>query len=184
MKQLLALVTVVWLLLAGCAGFGGPRVVTIDEQQLNALAARAFPIDRRLLDVFDINISAPRLTLHPESNRIATELEVRGADRLFGSSLNGKLAFDSGLRFDPSDQTLRLSEVRVHQLRFEEGGEGPRHATARRLGTTLAELMLENLVIYRLGDDRRARLAQAGLEATAVTVTSRGVEISLSSTAR
>ena len=48
-----------------------------------------------------------------------------------------------------------------------------------RLGQALAEKVLDDLVIYRLGAEPLARLREAGLVPGAVTVTARGVEITL-----
>ena len=48
-----------------------------------------------------------------------------------------------------------------------------------RLGPALAEKVLENLTIYRLGAETSTRLREAGLTPGAVTVTARGVEITL-----
>ena len=48
-----------------------------------------------------------------------------------------------------------------------------------RLGPALAEKVLEDLAIYRLGAERSTRLREAGLTPGAVTVTARGVEITL-----
>ena len=48
-----------------------------------------------------------------------------------------------------------------------------------RLGPALAEKVLEDLAIYRLGAEPSTRLREAGLTPGAVTVTARGVEITL-----
>ena len=48
-----------------------------------------------------------------------------------------------------------------------------------RLGHALAEKVLEDLAIYRLGAESSTRLREAGLTPGAVTVTARGVEITL-----
>ena len=47
------------------------------------------------------------------------------------------------------------------------------------LGHALAEKVLEDLAIYRLGAESSTRLREAGLTPGAVTVTARGVEITL-----
>jgi len=101
---------------------------------------------------------------------------------------------------------LRLTQVRVQQLWFEVGagpstppaglppglqfgtpaappaGAGaPRVAghAPLRLGAALVEKVLEDLAIYRLGAEPSSRLREAGLTPGAVTVTARGVEITL-----
>ena len=68
--------------LPGCAGLGGPRVVTLGEAELNTLVARQFPRQQRLLEVFDVEISRPALRLLPERNRLAVTLALSARDRL------------------------------------------------------------------------------------------------------
>ena len=169
--------------LAGCAGLGGPTVITLDEAQLNRLVARQFPQQRRLLEVLDVEASQPRLQLLAERNRLALQLAVLARDRLLGSRQTGRLDFDSALRFEPSDQSLRLTQVRVSQLRLDDAS-APAEALAGRLGRVLGERLLEDLSVYQLAADQQDRLRQRGLQPGAVTVTARGVEITLAPLAR
>lgn len=176
--------------LPGCAGLGGPSVITLGEAELAALVGRAFPLNRRVLEVLDLQLSAPRLRLQPERNRVAVALTLQAQERLRGGSGRGELAFDSALRYEPQDASVRLTQVRVQQVDFVPGSSaGPASAaldaltaqpgTAQRIGRALAERALEDLAIYRLGAERQASLRQLGLQPGAVTVTARGVEITL-----
>ena len=193
--------------LAACSSWTGPRLITLGEAELADRVARLFPQTRRLLELLDIELSAPSLRLLPESNRLALALWLRTRERLLGNAGHGQLAFDCALRWAPQDASLRLTQVRVQQLWWEVGpgpvtppmpppipppiptrvpvsptaAAGPRDATGAppRLGPVLAEKVLEDLVIYRLGAEPQARLREAGLAPGAVTVTARGVEITL-----
>lgn len=192
--------------LAGCSGWTGPPVITLGEAELAERLGRLFPLSRRVLEVLDIELSAPRLRLLPASNRLALALWLRSRERLLGNAGHGQLAFDCALRWVPQDASLRLTQVRVQQLWFElgpgpatppsttpawppavpsagasGGAAAPRETAAAspRLGPALAEKVLEDLVIYRLGAEPAARLGAAGLAPGAVTVTARGVEITL-----
>jgi hypothetical protein len=69
-------------LLAGCAALFGPRTVDVSQAQLEELLARRFPLSRRVLEIFDVTVSAPRLRLLPEANRIATDFDLSSSDRL------------------------------------------------------------------------------------------------------
>lgn len=162
--------------LGGCAGLGGPRSVTLSEAELNTLLARQFPIDRRVLEVLDVNVSSPRLRLLPERNRLATELDVRAGERLGGRTVRGSLSLDYALRFEPSDASVRLTGVRVNELRLD--GVGLPIAT-QRLSTLIAERLLDDFAIWRASPERAERMRSAGVGAGTVTVTARGVEIVL-----
>ena len=201
-RQLLqaALAGAAGLGLAACSPWTGPRLITLGEAELADRVGRLFPQTRRLLDLLDIELSAPRLRLLPESNRLALALWLRTRERLLGHVGHGQLAFDCALRWAPQDASLRLTQLRVQQLWFEAGAgpvtppmqpmqpmqppavaAGPRETTGipPRLGPLLAEKLLDDLVIYRLAAEPQARLREAGLAPGAVTVTARGVEITL-----
>ncbi len=109
--------------LAGCAGWVGPQTLTLSEAELNALIGRAFPLQRRVLELLDVQMSAPQLRLLPDVNRLAVALVVSTQDRVFGRSARGSLRFDAALRWDAAEATIRLAQVRVQQLRLD-GGSG------------------------------------------------------------
>ncbi len=164
-----------------------PRSINLSEAELQQLVDKAFPLDRRLLDVLEVSVTTPRLRLNSERNRIATELQVSTRDRLFGGQWFGRLALDSGLRWEASDQTVRLAQVRVTEFKLDGGGSGSSslaRTQSERLGAVLAEKVLEDFTIYRLTRERAARLERAGVMPGTVAVTPRGVEVTLQPAAR
>jgi hypothetical protein len=176
LRWMLACGLVVWL--AGCATLGGPRVVTLSEAELTRLVDRQFPFDRRLLEVVDVRVGAPTVRLLPERNRLATELQVELAERLFGRAVAGRIALDYALRWNPQAQALQLADVRVASVQLDAAG-GALGTAARALGPLLAEQVLEGAAIYRpKPEDLRDKLG-GQWQPGAVTVTSRGVEITL-----
>lgn len=162
--------------LAACGALGPPRSMTLSESELQQLVDKRFPLERRLLEVLEVSIAAPRLQLQGERNRIASELQISTRDRLFGGQWQGRVALDAMLRWESSDQTLRMAQVRVNQVSLDNGGSLAR-AQAERLGAVLAERVLEGLVLYRLPAERVERLQRAGVQPAGVAVTSRGVEV-------
>lgn len=166
------------LVLAGCAQLAGPRVVTLGEADLARLIERQFPFDRRVLEVLDVRVAAPKLRLMPEANRIGTLLEVQTSDRLFGKSWRGRLDMDYALRYDEAEQVVRLTQVRVG--RFEiDGSSRETQQVVERLGPLLAEQLLKDLPIHRFKPEDLRNAQGLGYKPGAVTVTSRGVEITL-----
>lgn len=166
--------------LAGCAWLPPPDRVVLSEADLADALARSFPLQRQLLDVLDVRVSQPRLTLLPQTNRLAARVEVRALDRLFGQAFTGRIAFETGLRYEPADQSLRMTQVRVTDLHLDEAGvTASRNPLAQRLGTVLAERVLEDFTVHRLRPDQADRLQAAGVRPGEVTVTARGVEIRL-----
>jgi hypothetical protein len=167
------------LLLAACSGAFLPRSITLSEAELQAQLQRRFPLQRSVFELYDLQLSDPRLRLDAQANRLATELTLSGTERRSGRSLQGRLALDYGLRFEPADASIRLVQPRVQSLDFapEPGPSQRRTELAQRLGIALAERMLDDFVLYRVPADRLQRLASAGLRPGALRITPSGVEI-------
>jgi hypothetical protein len=165
-------------LLAGCASLT-PRDITLSRADLQTLVERQFPREQRVMEVVDVSLARPELRLVPERNRIATALDLSAAERITGRSLRGHLAIEHSLRFESSDATVRLAQVKVNELKLDAGG-GPLAGQSARLGALLVERLLDDFVIYRVADDKREALRRAGVQAATVEVTSRGVELRFS----
>ena len=175
------------LSLVGCAGLGGPPTVTISAGELEQIVERSFPIDRRFLEMLDVSVKSPKVSLLPERNRVAVVLGVRARDRVFANNWQGQLSFDAALRWESADQSLHLTQVRVQDLALDNPGAATRTA-AERMGGALAERVLEDMSLYRLTPERLSQLQSSaglpGLAPSAVTVTSRGVEITFAPVAK
>jgi hypothetical protein len=162
--------------LAGCASWVVPRNVLLSQEKLQSIVERQFPRQLRLFEIIDINVARPMLRLLPERNRIATDLDLVATERLSGRTARGTLALDYALRFEPSDASLRLSQVRVQDVKLDLGS-GPLAPEGARLGALLAERLLDDFVLYRADAERLRQLQRAGVTAAEIVVTGRGVEL-------
>lgn len=166
--------------LAGCAGLGSsPRTVDISEARLLELMSRPFPRSQRYLDLFEVTLSAPRVRLIPSQNRIGTELAyVVGASLFSERQMTGTLGLSYGLRFEPSDATVRLTQVEVE--RFDLRGVPKAYAgRAQQLGALLAENLFRDLVVHRLDAADRRRLEGRGIRPGALSVVPGGLRLQL-----
>jgi hypothetical protein len=163
------------VLAAGCAGLGA-HSVTLSQADLQRLLERQFPRDQRVFELLDVKMTRPVVQLVPERNRIVTALDLSAMERLSGKTVRGSFALEHGLRYEPSDATLRLANVRVNDLKLDVGGTLLQGQVAR-LGAVLAERALDDFVIYRVADDKREALRRAGVQNADIAVTSRGVEL-------
>ena len=171
-------VLAVLALLTGCASLIGTHDIDISESQLNLLLARQFPMERKVLEVVDLNITNPQIALLPLGNRMGTELDVTALDRLFGSTAMGHVKLDYGLRFQPSDHTIRMTQVRVRELSLSSGSNNL-HGAAQRIGGLVAENALENLVLYRMKPAQADEMDRLDLVASPITVTAQGLHMSV-----
>jgi len=164
------------LCLTACAGFGGPRVITFSEADIGRALARQVPVERRLLEMFDVRIGVPSVRLLPESNRLASELDVDVGDRLGGRNWRAHLALDYALRYDEADTAIHLSNVRVRQLQADPDAPSRQ---GERIASLVAERLLEGVALYRFKPEDLRTAQGLGVKPGAVTVTSRGVEVTL-----
>jgi hypothetical protein len=174
------LARVVWLalLLAACASVLGPRTIVISEDELQAQIARRFPFSNRLLEVLDVNVDLPRVSLRRDTERIAVLLQVRTSDRFLKTPYIGTLALTCGVRLQAGDNTVRLTGVRVERFDIE-GAPGAIQRMLVPLGKILTEQLLEDRVVYTLRPKDVAAVEGRGYKPGAIRVTSRGVEITL-----
>jgi len=166
------------LWLAGCAGIGGPRTITLSEGELTRLMEAHAPFQKRLLEVLEVRVTGPRVRLLPESNRLATEMQVSTTERVGGQVYNGRIAVNYALRYDDAAQAIRLSQVRVIQFHLDNL-PAPKQAAINRLGGLIAEQLLDNVALYRFKPADLKSAEGKGYRPGSVTVTSRGVEIAL-----
>lgn len=181
-RRLLA-AAIVWpllLLLGGCAALQpGPRTIEISEAKLVEIISSQFPFSSRYLELFDVSLSAPRVRLIPAENRIGTAFSYSLGSFLLGSrDHQGQLKLSYGLRFEPSDHTVRLSQVRVED--FEVPGVPSAYASrASRLGALLAENLLKDLVIHRLKPEDLELARGWGYQPGALSVQPGGLRLQL-----
>lgn len=180
-RGLLAASTVLPVLwLAGCAALQpGPRTIEISEAKLVEIINTQFPFNSRYLELFDVSLASPRVRLIPAENRIGTELGYSLGSFLLGArDHQGRLNLSYGLRFEPSDNTVRLSQVRVDG--FEVPGVPSAYASrANRLGALLAENLLKDFVIHRLKPEDLEIARGWGYQPGALSVVPGGLRLQL-----
>ncbi len=175
-RRLGVLVITVWL--SGCANLVGPRLITLTEADLSRQIEKQFPLERSLLGALSIRVEAPRVSLLPDSNRIATELDFSGSLARSARSSRGQIVLDYALRYDEPSKSVRLTQVRVKRLQFDGLRDQPK-AAVDKFGMLLAEQLLQDLPIYRFKPEDLRTAEGKGYRPGSVTVRQRAVEITL-----
>ena len=171
------------VLLAGCSGVGAGRTLSVSKAQLQQKLGELFPIDRRLL-LFEVQVGVPTINLLPQSNRIGADAELTLGERLGGGRMRARLAADSALRFEPSDGSVRLSQVKVDKLSLDNTASQLLGARGMGLGAMLAEQVLEDLTVWRASASQLKQLQSLGINAATITVTDGGIDITPRAEAR
>ncbi len=142
-------------LLSACATLPPPpKTISVTEARLAQMIAAQFPFNSEMLEVLDVVVSTPRITLDPTNNRINTSLDINVAgNNLLGlftdKRYKGALDMSYGLRFEPRDSTVRLSDVRVHRLDID-GAPSAMRRPIEKLAAPLAQKLLKDYVIYKV----------------------------------
>ena len=142
-------------LLSACATLPPPpKTISVTEARLAQMIASQFPFNSEMLEVLDVVVSTPRISLDPTNNRINTSLDINVAgNNLLGlftdKQYKGALDMSYGLRFEPRDATVRLTDVRVHRLDID-GAPSAMRRPIERLAAPLAQKLLKDYVLYKV----------------------------------
>ncbi len=168
------------MLLSACSGMrSGPRQVDISETRLLAMVAKQFPVQKKYLELFEVSLSEPQLRLMPEENRIGTRLNYAASTVLNSKNpWSGQLELSYGLRYQASDQTVRLDQVRMEG--FQVAGVPAAYAQQLRgAGTQIAEVLLQDLVVHQLKPEDLRTVDGLGYQPGVLKVVPGGLRLTL-----
>lgn len=166
------------LVAAGCTGPAGPRSVTLSLDKMQEKLAQRFPRRFPLAGLIDLNLQVPRLTLLPERNRINALMALDASGPALRRAVTGSLDVDFALRYEPTDQTVRATELEVNALQFD-GLPGQAAAVLAGLGPQLAQQALREVVLVQVRPRDLALADSLGLQPGRMTVTPQGLVIEL-----
>ncbi len=155
-----------------------PRSVNVSAERLQQAIAERFPIKQRLADVLELEVLPPRVSLLPASNRLATDIDLNVADRLMGGRYSGTIALDFGLRFESSDNTIRMTGARVNRVSMA-GVPEPYQTAITRNVPRLAERLFDNRVLHQFSEKDLSLVNGLGLEPGEISVTPEGLKVTL-----
>ncbi|MDB5775670.1 MAG: rane protein [Herbaspirillum sp.] len=170
------------LALPGPAAYAGYNVWTSDytfsARELQTAIQTRFPRDLRYMDLFNVRLSNPQLTLDPAGNRIVTKLDAGVTSLLLAAApVNGVLTIDSGLKYDAATRTVRLDRPELKQI--EVPGMPAAYAQQMRdIGNTVAVQVLDNYPLYTFKPEE-LQLNGQRFEPGAITVTDAGLKVEI-----
>ncbi|MEW6373203.1 MAG: DUF1439 domain-containing protein [Pseudomonadota bacterium] len=163
-------------LLASCASLLGPREVDLPLSKLQSSLDRRFPMDNRMLELFDVRLTRPQLAVH-EGDRVSLTVDATVAQSFLRRPLAGSLAFSGRLYVDPARSGVFMAEPRIE--RFAIGGldESVQRQLARAANGLMDQLVLD-IPVYTF---RMDELRYAGVQyvPTRIATTASGLRVSL-----
>lgn len=168
------------LALTGCGVMPpGPRQIDVSEAQLLSRIASRFPVKQRQLGLIDVTLDQPRLRLLPEENRVVTEMAYTVGVALTGvAPVKGQLELSYGLRYEPSDNTVRLHQARVERLGVD-GLSAAQAAQVKKIGGLMAEDLLKEAVVHRVKPEELQSLSGRGYKPGVLKVVPGGLRLQL-----
>jgi hypothetical protein len=133
--------------LASCASIVGPRRVELSQARLQAGLERRFPLHNRMLQLFDVQLTNPRLAILPEIDRVALNLDVSVAPPFLRQSWRGSMALSGRLVLDASRNAVFLTDT--HLERFDvEGIDADRARDLGRAADLLVNQLVSDVAVY------------------------------------
>lgn len=176
-RALLATVATAGLLTA-CASLLGPRTVEISREELTEKLGRQFPTTKRVMKLLDVTAALPRLDLIEDSNRVGVTFDLTAKELLFEQSYKGTVGLSFGLRYEPSDLTIRLKDVRIEQVNVE--GLPPVYQRAlTNLGAQVVEDQLQDYPIHHFKPEDLRSADRMGYQVGDIKVTKNSLAIQL-----
>lgn len=162
--------------LTSCASILGPREVDLPLHKLQAGLDRRFPVDNRLLELFDVRLSRPQLSVLP-GDRVALSVDASVAQSFLRNPLSGSLAFSGRLYVDQARNGVYLAEPRLERFAVSGLDESVSRQLSRAANGLLDQALLD-IPVYSFRPDE---LRYAGVQyvPTRIATTATGLRVSL-----
>ncbi|AWL05611.1 DUF1439 domain-containing protein [Massilia oculi] len=170
----LAAIAVGASLLASCPSLIGPRQVELPLHKLQAGLDKRFPVNERLLELFDVQLTRPQLAIQPDQDRVALAVDASVAPP-FARAWNGNIAFSGRLYVDPGRAAVMMAEPRVDSLRLGNP-EAERHLT--RVANGLIDTVARDMPVYSF-EQKDLRYAGVQFVPTRIQTTRTGLVVTL-----
>ena len=170
--------------LIGCAALRPqPKTINISQERLMQLIAGQFPFNSKMLEVFDVGVSSPKISFDATNNRIYTSLDLNIAGSgivglLTKREYKGGIDLSYGLRFEPSDNSVRMTDVKLNKLNVD-GAPDLMERPLSRLGAALAQKLLSDQVLYKVSDKDMEAAKGWGYKPGALKIAPTGLSITL-----
>jgi hypothetical protein len=149
---------------------------SVSKEQLQTALAQRFPLHYPVPGLMDLDLHSPQLQLLPEQNRLSAELSVQAAGPALQRSHTGSFSLEFGLRYEPSDRTIRATKLLLQHLQFPTLQPGV-VALLNAYAPALAEQSMLEVVLHTLQPKDLALADVMGLQPGSITVTASGLVI-------
>lgn len=161
-------------LLSSCASILGPRQVELPLHKLQASLEKRFPVNERLLEIFDVQLTRPQLSVQPDQDRVALAVDASVAPP-FARAWRGNIAFSGRLYVDEGRAAVMMAEPRVDRLTL---GNPDAERQLKRVANTLIDTVARDMPVYAF-DQKDLRYAGVQFVPTRIQTTRTGLVVTL-----
>ncbi len=156
----------------------GPPGYKVSLAQMQQGVGTRFPRRYPVQGLLDLELQTPRLQLLPEQNRLRAEMAVVAAGPALNRAHQGSFDVDFGLRYEPSDRTLRAHQLRLARLAFPT--LQPRVSEMlNAYAPRLADQSLREGVLHELSAQDLRAVDAMGMQPGEITITTTGLVVGL-----
>lgn len=121
---------------------------TLTKTELQDTLAKQFPRNVNYQSVFKVSIANPQLVLDEANNRITTIVDTKlSSPLLLPQDISGKIALNSGVKYDAPTRSLRLDQPVVSKVDVAGGSEqGNKQITG--VADAVVRELLDDYAIY------------------------------------
>ena len=139
------------------------RSVSLSPEQLQQAFDQRFPFEVQPNAWVQVRLSSPRVRLLGQAGRMAAQVQLELRERLLGTRHPAQLELDFGLRYEVSDRSIRMQDVRVRQAALLDLPPTVRELVSRQSALWL-QPKLEGQSLYQIKQADLSFVAALGLE--------------------
>lgn len=148
---------------------------TFTRQELQTAVERRFPTTLAYGQLVSVRLSNPRLSLDANNNRVTTLMDARLTNTVIPAPpVNGKLALNSGIRYDATRRAVLLDNPTVEQVQVD--GMPQYNESLNAIGAVVAQQLLKDYPLYTFTPEQ-LRVGGKEVEPGAVTVAPDGIRV-------
>ena len=125
----------------------GPRQVDIPLWKLQAGMDRRFPVNNRILELFDIELTRPRLAVLPGTDRIALSMDAVVAPPFIRQAWNGSMGLSGRLYVDAARGAVFMGDTRVERF-VVDGVDESRQRQFTKVANVLMDKVIREVPVY------------------------------------
>jgi hypothetical protein len=139
------------------------RSVSLTPEQLQQAFDQRFPFEVQPNAWVQVRLSSPRVRLLGQDRRLAARVQLELRERLLSTRHPAQVELDFGLRYEATDRSIRMQDVRVRQAALLDLPPSVRELVSRQSALWL-QPRLEGQSLYQIKPSDLSFVAALGLE--------------------